>query len=493
MFRAVFVAIVALTLSITVVASYTTHQSNARESIEAGVSQSLRGAATLAVLERDTEVASARAKATFVSADDGLAEAITKSYLAELPEAEGDTAKDRAAKAAHERHIKVHERLLSYEKRFELYGKGEGKGKRDLELPLRYRGNTQPDLFFAVDSSGVGLAALGKDLFDWYGEDLSGEYPEIAKAMTSKSVQTAVWEFGFAKQGGEKSLYTVAVSPVFKGGEGEAVGAIVVGNLFNKGVAVSTRDYVAGVDGFVEIHGRDGSPSEDEAVAAERRGVEAALADAPHVAFVRSGAIIASSMDPATEKATAARLADTIKDGAPGELVRLEDPEGEAPTLLVRGQALPRRKDDGTNTGVIVIRDLSAALAPMEEPARQSLIWFVLSLILGTVGVLAVFQIFLKPVGDVEAGVQEIIAGNKDYTFQAPNWHKTASSLAQQLNLMSAFLQGKPMPDDDGVAGSNWGDFGGGGGGAKQAPQGGSQVQGVSMQDLMGRKPSDDA
>ncbi len=492
MFRAVFVAIVALTLSVVVIASYTTHQSKASEAIESGLTDSLRSAATLVVLERDIEVASLRAKADFVSTDATLAESITKSYLAELPEGDETSAKDRAAKASHERHIKVHERLLSYEKRFELYKKGEGVGKRDLQLPMRYRGNVRPDLFFAVDSGGVGLAALGRDLFDWYGEDLSGSYPEIAKAMTSKTVQTAIWKFGFTKQGDEKAIYTVAVSPVFEDGKDQAVGAIVVGNLFNDGVAATSRDYVAGVDGFVERNGRDGSPSEAEDVAKARPDVAAAIASAPHVVFVRNGEILASSFDPLDEKSISARLkvAGALEGAAEG-ILRLEDAEGELPTMLARAQELPFRDGDGTNSGVIVLKNLSQSLSVMEEPARQTTIWFVLALLIGVVGVLAVFQVFLKPVGDVEHGAQEIIAGNRDYNFTAPKWHKTASSLAQQLNLMSAFLQSKPMPDDDGVAGSNWGDFGGGG--SKPAPKGGSQVQGVSMQDLMGKKPSDDA
>ena len=206
---------------------------------------------------------------------------------------------------------------------------------------------------------------------------------------------------------------------------------------------------------------------------------------------MRGGAIIASSFDPATEKALGARLGATelLKDPAGGGIVRIEDPEGELPTYLAVGSALPRRNGDGSATGVIVLKDLSSELSVMEGPASQTTIWFVLALLVGVVGVLAAFQVFLKPIADVEHGVQVVIAGNRDHDFTAPKWHKTAQSLAQQLNLLSAFLQGKPMPDDDNVSGSNWGDFGGGGGGKPAPKAGGSQVQGVSMQDLMGKKP----
>ncbi|MDX1748308.1 MAG: hypothetical protein R3324_20425, partial [Halobacteriales archaeon] len=114
----------------------------------------------------------------------------------------------------------------------------------------------------------------------------------------------------------------------------------------------------------------------------------------------------------------------------------------------------------------------------------------VIFLLVGAFVLVFVVLRFVRPIEDLESGIQEIIAGNKDYTWEQQDGHDLQSSLAQGLNLMSAFLQGKPMPDED-QTGKGWGDLMGGGD-AGQSSDKPSQVQGVDLSALSAPPPSDD-
>jgi hypothetical protein len=72
--------------------------------------------------------------------------------------------------------------------------------------------------------------------------------------------------------------------------------------------------------------------------------------------------------------------------------------------------------------------------------------------------VVVILQRFLKPLEDIDQGIQEVIAGNKDYVFQTPSKQVFHIEFVQALNLMSAYLQGKQMPDEEAPS-ENWGAF----------------------------------
>ena len=82
----------------------------------------------------------------------------------------------------------------------------------------------------------------------------------------------------------------------------------------------------------------------------------------------------------------------------------------------------------------------------------------------------------MRPIAKLEDGVTEILAGNKDFEFDVDD-DSVFASLAQGLNLMSAYLQGKPMPDDAEDLGG-WGELIGDNG---QSSEGPSEVHGVPM------------
>ena len=93
------------------------------------------------------------------------------------------------------------------------------------------------------------------------------------------------------------------------------------------------------------------------------------------------------------------------------------------------------------------------------------------------------------PLQEISRGVQEVIAGNRDFMWEV-NEKSHMSDLAHSLNIMSARLQGKRDPDSDDVEGADeWAAMAGGGGGAAQA----QRPAGIGgLGGLRGRAASDD-
>ncbi|MFB6373288.1 MAG: hypothetical protein ABEN55_09285 [Bradymonadaceae bacterium] len=91
---------------------------------------------------------------------------------------------------------------------------------------------------------------------------------------------------------------------------------------------------------------------------------------------------------------------------------------------------------------------------------------------------------FIKPASEIEETIGEILNGNKEAEFVVSRNSGIFENLAQGLNLMSAYLQGKPMPDEEAEL-EGWGEMVGDGpdvGGDDSGGGGGSpDVQGVQM------------
>ena len=469
------------------ITGYASHQSMLSEALEQDAEESLRRAATIAEQERLIEESSMIAKARFVAGGEDLYEAIKADYsdAAASPEegeegaeegegagGAGELTEEQRQQISHAQHLKVHERLLRYEKEFELYAKGPGKDKDQMDLPLRWRRPIKPDLFFAVDAEGRGLAALGKDLFKWYGDDISQDYQLLSEVLVKKDVRTALWRFSFDPSVKEENrpLYLVALAPIRPNRGADPAGVVVIGSLVNDGAAERAQDLIAG------IAGQDLEEAEQKRV----------MASAPALAFYHKGNIVGSTFDSADQKELFTKL---IKEG---KLLEQDATEkvGEVQIgeddYIARARTLPGRSDAKVQSGILVLSNVTHATEPLEEPGMYTILVAVMVALLGAVVLLVLIQLYMKPLADIESGVQEIVSGDKDYEFSYRGSNKIAQGLAHQLNLMSAYLQGKPMPDDDNAGGA-WDDMNGGG---SQKP---SQVQGVSMDDLMGGgKKSDD-
>ena len=135
--------------------------------------------------------------------------------------------------------------------------------------------------------------------------------------------------------------------------------------------------------------------------------------------------------------------------------------------------------------GVVVLSSLDDANEPLRALRVDILL---LGLVVFFVGGVLIFFLtvrYMKPIEDLETGMQEVIAGNPSYEWQPDPSHSLQNGLATHLNLMSAYLQGKPMPDDD-VATGGWGDLMGADAAKKSGP---SKVQGVDLSALSAPPP----
>ena len=451
-------------------AAYWSHQSTLDQTLERDAALALERAATIAEHERRVAEYSLILKAQFVASGQDLHDAITTTYN----DRDGNPLDDE--KQNHERHLKVHERLNRYLKEFELYDKNFGKDVDNNDLPLLWRRPVQNDLYFAVDQNGIGLAALGKDLLKWYGDDVSKLYPIISEVMVKNEPRTAVWRWSFESKASDadKALYTVALAPIRLKANDRPVGVVIIGNLLNDGVAKNVQSLIAGSD-------------KADAVAAEL---------APHIAFFQGDSIVSSTLDTRNQGLVASKLLKEQKILEQEGRQKKGALEIDGEPHMAKARYLLGHAQDNPPVGVIVLSNLQHFKKPLKGPGRNTIFVGFMVLLLGLVGIMVFIQIFLKPLDDIEAGIQEIIAGNKDYAFQGKG-HKVAQSMAHQLNLLSAFLQGKPMPDDEDGGGGSWAALGANPGAAQSAAQGASKaaaprVQGVSMADLMKPPPRKD-
>lgn len=469
---------------------YGSHQSMLGKAIEQDTDLSLRRAATLVEQERLLVEATVMAKARYVASGKDLHEAMTKKYgAAPTPTPEdGEEGAEEPAKAPEvdpigERHLAVHERLIRYEKEFQLYGNGEGAKKRFFDMPLQWRFRTEkgsklttPDLYFAVDDEGIGVAAIGKDLFKWFGGDVGKDYPSLSKTLSDGKPRTAIWRYSHdaSVKPGSRPLYVVAMVPIRPNRDDKVAGVVVIGSLINDGAAKHTKDMVAGVEGLD----------------LEQAELDRVNAESPELAYYFNGKIVGSTFDTGSQKAIGNLLFNQEKLLEKEGAEKTATIEYDGNIWMARARSLPGAAANKDKAGVLVLANLTLAKKPLRDPGTYTILAAVMLALLGSIVLLLFIQLFLKPIEQIEAGIQEVIAGNKAYNFSYQGSNKTAGGLAHALNLMSAYLQGKPMPDDDNSSGSNWGELGpgAGGGGQKSGP---SQVQGVSMADLMGKKPSD--
>jgi hypothetical protein len=373
------------------------------------------------------------------------------------------------------RHLAVYNEPLTTE-RIRLEDVVENiEGKRNLDLSAYERRPVLPDMFMILDADGVGVAALGKDRYSWFGDNVAKQFPEVLEVVDTNRAQTAVWDWSWGASD-ESELYRVAIVPIRETDDQKPAGVVVAGNIIDDEVAHRSQRLMAGITA---------PPSEAEDLTEQK------VPRMPQVAFFQGSTLRGSTFSSTEEGALSSQLFDKQK------ILESDDPE-EMISVTVNGRPyravvrfltgeFENAKDPA---GFVVLTNLSEALSPVDKATE--------TLLMATGGVLAmgiilliffVFQ-FIRPAAKIEEGITEILAGNKDYEFDVDQGNPVFSSIAQGLNLMSAYLQGKPMPDDvDDLGG--WGelvgdvDTGGGGGGDKE-------VHGVQMPGMGGGKSSSD-
>ena len=413
------------------------------------------------------EEASLVARAAFVGNNDRLYRSLKGEFIAEKEaegaegEKEGEEAADGEDKGTPEyrRHLDAHEKLSARKYHLDELAKAEADVPPEARSLLA-RAPREIDIFVVLDEKGEGVAALGKDLYSWFGASHGESYPEIAEVAKGGTARAGYWMWSF-KPGDEKRLYRVGIAPVRRSPDEKPSGVVVLGSMVNDGLAKREQEAFTGAS------------------------AETDAASSIHVAYYRGETIVGSTFASAQQTSIAAALASGGLMGAEPSATT-EVSVGEASYI-----AASRPLAAGEKTvGVAVLTNLADAQTPIGALRMDVLLVGVLFLLIGASLLVAIIHRYIKPVEDLEDGIQEVIAGNKDYVWAQLKGNDLQSALAQQLNLMSAFLQGKPMPDDD-QAGQGWGDLISGG--ADTSNEGPGQVQGVDLAGLMGARPPSDS
>lgn len=367
-------------------------------------------------------------KARFVAQRPTILRAMTAEY-------EGD--------AEYNRHVEMHKQLETELLRFQQQAR-RLEGERNLDLELLHRRPSTQELFMALDETGRGVATLGRDLAHWMGDNVAKDFPVVLEAMERGEVIIDIWNWSY-QANNEGQLYTVAISPIPDPDTGESVGVIVLGNLMNDGVAA--RDQALITSGFVQ----GGNAPE------ARQQVHA-----PEVLFFRGGRIRSSTLNTRSQQQVSQSLFEDLKV----QEFSIEHTEKMIDLTIDNRQyrAVVRffsgQEGSSEAAGIILLTNYAHSVSPITAGQRNLIFLVAILLLVGLITFFAFHYTYEKSFQKLEDGVQVIISGEKDYIFEPIPTNPVADGLAQHLNLLSAYLQGKPMPDDD-PSSSGWGDLGG--------------------------------
>ncbi len=386
------------------------------------------------------------------------------------------------------RHLAVDFRLRVAKHRFENIKKNTSESVRNLDLDLRSRRPVRPDMVMALNGSGVGVAALGRDRYHWGSSSMSPnvakDYPVVQEVLDNPEAgpRLDVWSWSWGPAD-DPSLYQVAVVPIRSGRptqQSKAAGVAVVGYTIHDGAAEEIQRLVGGVTT------EEGKQTEF----VESSDLEAA----PDVAFFHGTRIHSSTLGSNRREQLQSQLFGETnflsEDNFDPERKLTFELYGSPYISFVR--FLPNQRNAEHKTGVLVTANMAEVRAPVRTVLSQ---FNVVALVLGLIGVGLMeffYYQFIRPAGQLEETIAEILSGNKDAEFFVARDDEVFSSLAQGLNLMSAYLQGKPMPDDEAEL-EGWGDLvdgpGEDGSGGGDGGEGTPDVQGVQMP---GMGPDDD-
>lgn len=341
------------------------------------------------------------------------------------------------------RHVAVYDAPLSVDKvRLEEAAR-ETKGKRELELSLYERSPAVPELFIVLDKDGRAVAALGKDRKRWWRHNIAELHPIVLKAVEENTVHTAIWDWSWSDTD-SPDLYHVAIVPIRPTRDQSARGVVITGNMISDGVATRARRTLSGV-----------TTAAGEADGADQAALEAV----PEVAFFQGSRIVGSTFSSSEQgalKREAFEEHGILKSDNPEQLLTM-NVGGERYLALVRFFSGDFKASDDP-AGFIVLSSLNEAHKPVNLAMTNIVAIAVAIGLIGLVLFLLFIQAFLSPIARIEQGIGEILAGNKDYVFEYKEKDSIFGHILQGLNLVSAFLQGKPMPDDPDGHG-DWGEL----------------------------------
>lgn len=353
----------------------------------------------------------------------------------------------------------------------------------DQFLPERAPGQAlprTPDILIVSDAEGTVVARVGFDMDDWYGPsrpNMSQNYPVVARAeLGVPQADIVVWR---EDASASPNMAQVGVAPILRGrgDDVEVIGAVTLGYFLSDDAAREAADTLVGVDVAYYFRGDGNSVS----------FAGSTVNDPQFLAGLQSAEFFRRAVD-GSASGDAIAFAEVALSGS-GSFYEFEH---KGSRYLAMGTTLSRdQAGTQVQSGFLVTSSLSSAVAPVSSRGM----W--LPGLGGGLLVLAIFGMLIglkqheSPLEDISRGIQEVIAGNRDYMWEVDESSHMAD-LAHSLNILSARLQGKRDPDSDDVEGADeWAAMAGGGGGASAPkPQRPAGIGGLGG--LRGRAAAED-
>jgi hypothetical protein len=269
------------------------------------------------------------------------------------------------------------------------------------------------DLVAVVGGNGH-LVSRDLNINAMYDEDLKARYPSVAKALEGYANKD-IWSF-------DGKMYRVAAAPI-RSRAGQIAGALVVGYVASANDAMSDHDRLGAEVAYVFDTGEGGNV---QASSFKKQGGEST-----------------------EEKELASELFGADKPAAlalSGEMtrpfrIRIGGEEYLAAAGPLSGNLSKSR------SGFVVLSSLGVARTGNSTVQAWVLLLGLISLLAAVAAAVFTALRFIQPLDTVEAGVSEVINGNRDYTFESPS--EDFEGLANGLNAMIAHLLGRPEPDSD--------------------------------------------
>ncbi len=316
----------------------------------------------------------------------------------------------------------------------QIFSKGSDQEKKvaalnacDLRRARLDKEGHKVGVIAVVDATGKVIARDRDESFSWHsGEDLGKAFPSLALALGG-AANKDVWDL-------DGAMYRVGAAAI-KDPQGKVLGAVFVGDV---------------------------ESATDAKQEAKRSGVQVAwfYQSRGDMKIAASSFATGETGSSSEEKELAGKL---FKPGnlVDWEALRTEDEEhAHSFTVKINGEewvaaAAPiygNIASSQTRSGFVVLTSMTQARAGVARAGMLILVLGLLSLLAAVGAAVGTARRFLGPLDKIEAGVTEIINGNRDYVFESPS--PDFEGLANGLDVMLARLLGRPEPGDEDSSGS---------------------------------------
>lgn len=274
------------------------------------------------------------------------------------------------------------------------------------------------DLLAMLDSTGKVLA---RDLNPnaMHGEDLRARFPAVDRALKGLPVKDT-WNL-------TNRVTEVALAPITRP-DGTIVGALLVGFVLSSKTAQQNRDLLGTEIGYFH-----GGKVHTSSFVSEGTGESAKedvnLTGALNAVLFGGGAL--------AEQA--------LKKGGPTDILHMRI-EGKEYALVAA--PLPGNFADKTS-GVVLLGSISDELGRTRGPGIAVLIFGIAAIFISLGAAVMTAKRFIKPLDQIELGVDEVIRGNIDHQFKPVG--EDFEGLSNSLNVMLARLLGRDEPNEDAV------------------------------------------